>query len=106
MPSAIGLPEDLIKLFKPLFCDLCSTKLNSPSSARLHYESKNHEKKINAWLSEWSIKTGEPVPKRQIVNILHSTNWKNGLKKFDLINRLIKDPLDRMHYIVTFVIYL
>ncbi|XP_031622680.1 zinc finger protein 346-like [Contarinia nasturtii] len=64
MPSAEGLPEELIKLFKPLCCDLCSTKLNSPSTARLHYESKNHEKKINHWLLEWSERTGEPVPKR------------------------------------------
>lgn len=31
----------------------------------MHYESKNHDKKINSWLLEWSKKTGEPVPKRQ-----------------------------------------
>lgn len=68
MPSAEGLPEELIKLFKPLCCDLCSTKLNSPSSARLHYESKNHEKKINSWLATWSEQTGTPIPKRQAVS--------------------------------------
>lgn len=67
MPSAEGLPDELIKLFKPLCCDLCSIKLNSPASARLHYDSKNHEKKINSWLAEWSLRTGEPPPKRQNV---------------------------------------
>lgn len=68
MPSAEGLPEELIKMFKPLCCDLCSAKLNSPSTARLHYESKNHEKKINNWLAAWSGRTGEPCPKRQAVS--------------------------------------
>lgn len=67
MPTAEGLPEELIKLFKPLCCDLCAAKLNSPSTARLHYESKNHEKKINNWLATWAEKTGEPVPKRPSV---------------------------------------
>lgn len=68
MPSAEGLPEELVKLFKPLCCDLCSAKLNSPSTARLHYESKNHEKKINHWLTGWSERNpGEPLPKRQAV---------------------------------------
>lgn len=68
MPSAEGLPEELVKLFKPLCCDLCTAKLNSPSTARLHYESKNHEKKINHWLTGWSERNpGEPLPKRQAV---------------------------------------
>lgn len=70
MPTAEGLPEELIKLFKPLCCDLCAAKLNSPSTARLHYESKNHEKKINNWLLGWSEKTGEPIPKRPSVSSL------------------------------------
>lgn len=69
MPTAEGLPEELIKLFKPLCCDLCAAKLNSPSTARLHYESKNHEKKINNWLSTWAEQTGEPIPKRPSVCI-------------------------------------
>lgn len=69
MPTADGLPEELISLFKPLCCDLCNAKLNSPSTARLHYESKNHVKKINNWLLAWSEKTGEPVAKRPSVDI-------------------------------------
>lgn len=59
-----GLPTELLKLIQPLCCELCSAKLNSPVSAKMHYESKNHEKKINAWLLQWSTKTGEPMPKR------------------------------------------
>lgn len=70
MPSAEGLPDELVKLFKPLCCDLCSAKLNSPSTARLHYESRNHEKKINHWLAGWSERNpGEPIPKRQAVRL-------------------------------------
>lgn len=73
MPSAEGLPEEIIKMFKPLFCEICSAKLNSPSMARLHYESKNHLKKINHWLSSWSERSGEPIPKRLNVSLkLHS----------------------------------
>lgn len=67
IPQADGLPEEIKKLFKPFVCELCPAKLNSPMSARLHYESKNHEKKINNWLLEWSERTGEPIPKRQAV---------------------------------------
>lgn len=61
-----GLPSDLLKLIQPLCCELCSAKLNSPTSAKMHYESRNHDKKINAWLLQWSTTTGEPMPKRSI----------------------------------------
>lgn len=70
VPATEGLPDELVKLFKPLCCDLCSTKLNSPITARHHYESKNHEKKTTAWLAEWSLRSGEPVPKRNKVSVL------------------------------------
>lgn len=39
--------------------------MNSPVSARSHYESKHHEKKVNQWLSDWAQRTGQPMPKRQ-----------------------------------------
>lgn len=58
-------PDDLKTLIQAYDCQLCSVKMNSATSARMHYESKNHDKKINSWLLEWSKKTGEPVPKRQ-----------------------------------------
>ncbi|XP_059622479.1 zinc finger matrin-type protein 3-like [Phlebotomus argentipes] len=61
-------PAELKALMKPLCCDLCSVKLNSVSTANMHYESKNHEKKINNWLLEWSKKTGQPVRQRQKAN--------------------------------------
>lgn len=84
MPMVEGLPEELIKLFKPLCCDLCETKLNSPSTARLHYESKNHEKKINKWLSTWAEETGEPIPKRPSVCKI-ANNVKYRLLHFQLV---------------------
>lgn len=71
MPATDGLPEELVKLFKPLCCDLCSTKINSPRSALNHYESKNHEKKTNNWLVEWSRRTGEPIPNRPAVGFVN-----------------------------------
>lgn len=66
LPTTDGIPAELKKLILPLCCELCSTKLNSPISAKMHYESKNHEKKVNAWLGEWSERTGEPIPKRTV----------------------------------------
>lgn len=39
--------------------------MNSPISAKTHYESKQHDKKVNAWLQDWSKETGEPIPKRE-----------------------------------------
>lgn len=69
MGSHDGLPAELLKLIQPLCCELCSAKLNSPISAKMHYESKNHEKKINAWLSQWSARTGEPMPKRPVTRV-------------------------------------
>ncbi|XP_055693910.1 zinc finger matrin-type protein 3-like [Lutzomyia longipalpis] len=59
------LPAELKSLMRPLCCDLCNVKLNSVLTANMHYESKNHDKKINNWLLEWSKKTGQPPPKRQ-----------------------------------------
>lgn len=57
-------PDDLKSLLRPLHCQLCKVTLNSVISARTHYESKNHEKKINGWLQEWAQKTGAPSPKK------------------------------------------
>lgn len=63
-PGDDALPAELTKLMLPLACDLCTIKMNSNMSAKMHYDSKNHDKKVNAWLLEWSKKTGEPLPKR------------------------------------------
>ncbi|XP_055708818.1 zinc finger matrin-type protein 3-like [Phlebotomus papatasi] len=65
---AEDLPEELKSLMSPLNCNLCNVKINSVLTANMHYESKNHEKKINNWLQDWSKKTGQPVPKRQKAN--------------------------------------
>ena len=67
MAKEEGLPTELTKLILPLSCELCKASLNSPVCAKMHYESKNHDKKVNAWLADWSKRTGEPVPKRQKV---------------------------------------
>ncbi|XP_060533751.1 zinc finger matrin-type protein 3-like [Cylas formicarius] len=58
------LPKDLKLLFQPLFCKLCSTQFSSNNNAKMHYQSKNHEKKIKKWLIDYSEKSGEPLHKR------------------------------------------
>lgn len=62
-----SLPAELTKLFLPMLCQLCKVQSNSSISARVHYESKVHSKKITAWLMDWTQRTGEPMPKRVAV---------------------------------------
>nr|CAI5868041.1 unnamed protein product [Callosobruchus analis] len=59
-----SLPKELTAMFQPLFCKLCSAQLSSNVMAKMHYKSKNHEKKIRKFLVEYSEKTGEPLHKR------------------------------------------
>lgn len=59
------LPEDLTKMFNALHCLLCDVKMNSPISAKMHYNSKVHDKKVNSFLAEWAKRTGQQCPKRQ-----------------------------------------
>lgn len=59
-----SLPKDLKVLFQPLFCKLCSAKLTSNMTAKMHYKSKNHEKKIKKWLVDYAGKSGEPLHPR------------------------------------------
>lgn len=58
------LPKELIALFQPLYCKLCACQLSSNIMAKLHYKSKNHEKKIRKYLIDYSERTGEPLHKR------------------------------------------
>lgn len=64
------LPADLKKLLQPLYCELCKVQLNSPITAKIHYESKVHEKKVRNWLDEWSKQTGNPIPEIQTVHFI------------------------------------
>ncbi|CAG9814898.1 unnamed protein product [Phaedon cochleariae] len=58
------LPKELTAMFQPLFCKLCSAQLSSNVMAKLHYKSRNHEKKIKKFLIDYSERTGEPLHKR------------------------------------------
>lgn len=58
------LPAELTKLFLPMLCQLCKVQSNSAVSARMHYDSKVHSKRITQWLLEWTERTGESMPKR------------------------------------------
>lgn len=51
-------------MFQPLYCKLCTAQLSSNVMAKLHYKSRNHEKKVRKFLIEYSEKTGEPLHKR------------------------------------------
>ncbi|XP_074039715.1 zinc finger matrin-type protein 4 isoform X2 [Leptinotarsa decemlineata] len=67
------LPKELTAMFQPLFCKLCSAQLSSNIMAKLHYKSKNHEKKIRKYLVEYSERTGEPLHKRARVSATTTT---------------------------------
>ncbi|CAG9575812.1 unnamed protein product [Danaus chrysippus] len=45
------LPRSLLKLYQSDNCGLCSQNLDTISVARLHYISKNHQKKQKKWLT-------------------------------------------------------
>lgn len=85
------LPTDLTKLFLPLFCELCGIHSNSPISARAHYTSVGHDKKIKVWLLKRDQEMGEPDTKKAKVK----TIIKNSLSSLNLdvclkcINRLV-----------------
>ncbi|CAG9862146.1 unnamed protein product [Phyllotreta striolata] len=59
-----SLPKELTVLFQPLFCKLCTVKLSSNIMAKMHYKSKNHEKKIRKFLVEYAARTDTPVHPR------------------------------------------
>lgn len=64
MDSDQTLPKELTVMFQPLFCKLCNMQLSSSVVAKLHYNGKNHEKKVRKYLIEHSERTGEPLHKR------------------------------------------
>lgn len=53
-----GIPPEMTK---PLFCELCEAKLNSPLQATSHYEGKNHAKKVRFYLERMREKNGEKL---------------------------------------------
>nr|XP_022903709.1 zinc finger matrin-type protein 3-like [Onthophagus taurus] len=57
-------PVELLALFQPLFCKLCSVQFSSNVVAKTHYDSKNHDKKLRKYLVEYSERTGEPLHKK------------------------------------------
>ena len=57
------LPSELIFKCKPLFCELCSVKLNSAQQAKLHYEGKVHEKHSKHFLLTWARANNCVAPK-------------------------------------------
>ncbi|XP_018321678.1 zinc finger matrin-type protein 4-like [Agrilus planipennis] len=73
-----SLPNELKLQFQPLFCKLCSMTLSSNTMARLHYVSKNHNKKIKNWLIQYSERTGEPLHPR--VTSESKTNKKDQIE--------------------------
>lgn len=50
--SAVPLPDELTKMFKPLECELCGVIVTSEVTAYTHYEGKVHMKNVNAFMKE------------------------------------------------------
>ncbi|XP_028145637.1 zinc finger protein 346 [Diabrotica virgifera virgifera] len=61
------LPKELKKQFQPLYCKLCTAHLSSNVMAKLHYRSKNHEKKVRKFLLDYAESTNTPLHKRATV---------------------------------------
>ncbi|XP_063217544.1 uncharacterized protein LOC134528149 isoform X2 [Bacillus rossius redtenbacheri] len=59
----IPLPEDLTRKFGKLTCELCLCTLPSVKQANMHYEGKQHEKRVMRYLEEWSSNTNMKIPK-------------------------------------------
>lgn len=79
------LPTDLTKLFLPLFCELCGIHSNSPISARAHYTSVGHDKKIKAWLLKREQEMSEPSQKKsKVMNEFSGILAFNGLSASEL----------------------
>ncbi|XP_032513692.1 uncharacterized protein LOC116767464 isoform X2 [Danaus plexippus] len=64
------LPRSLLKLYQSDNCGLCSQNLDTLGVARLHYISKNHQKKQKKWLTSrsdvGSHRIKEPLKAREL----------------------------------------
>lgn len=88
-----SFPEDLKKMLQPLFCQLCTVVSNSKVSAQMHYDSVQHQRRVQLWLKRWSRTTGEPV-KLATVEIV-----KKGLFICDVCNISLTSDMDaKQHY--------
>lgn len=56
------LPSELLSQCRPLMCDLCSVKLNSPVQAKMHYEGKSHDKRARHFLQSWALQSKQGIP--------------------------------------------
>jgi len=56
------VPRELSIMFGADTCQLCSVELTSPVLGKMHYSGKPHMKKVKKWLTDWSVKTGRPIP--------------------------------------------
>ncbi|KAK4877909.1 hypothetical protein RN001_010415 [Aquatica leii] len=58
------LPQELTIQFQPLFCKLCECQHTSNVMAKLHYDSKRHDKKVRKFLVDFAEKTGTTLHPR------------------------------------------
>ncbi|KAF5287342.1 hypothetical protein FQA39_LY15945 [Lamprigera yunnana] len=49
-----NLPQQLIMQFQPLFCQLCNCQHTSKVTAKMHYKSKRHKRRVMKYLTEHS----------------------------------------------------
>ena len=58
------LPYELLKQCKPLYCDLCNVKMNSPQQAKIHYDGKIHDKHARHFLARWAQDGNGQIPRK------------------------------------------
>jgi len=58
------MPAELVRLCRPLHCQLCNSQATSPGQARMHYQGKQHDKQVRAWFSRWEGNPDRVLPQR------------------------------------------
>lgn len=94
------LPKELREMFQALYCKLCSLQMTSNVMARMHYVSKNHEKKIRKYLIELAEKTGEPLhPRAAVTNVKKEKKEVSLTKIFHSIMFKFKNYFDLIFFV-------
>ena len=56
------IPDEVLSKCKPSYCEICSVNLNSVFQAKMHYEGKNHSKKVKPMIKSKEFPTKKSNP--------------------------------------------
>ncbi|CAG0878979.1 unnamed protein product [Darwinula stevensoni] len=78
------LPQELIDQMKPKHCMLCDIKLNSDIQAKMHYEGKQHLKKVRNFMINHCRQNKLPLPTKFRVDQKTSPNEQAARQRLQL----------------------